>query len=265
MGKRRMMKALGPHGGVTTSRIVVSRELIRARRRLHYMEAGMGSPIILIHGLGGSGQWWFPLLPQLTSDNFRVLCPDLPGFGRSSGPVLDFNDAAKAIVEFADRLAIDRFFICGHSMGGAIAAHVAADYSPRVRRLVLIDSAGMPGSHSSRALGRALQPWSWCPLHFYPTLIRDFIRAGPATMLRATRSVTRADIRPQLRRVRAATLVIWGEKDGLTPPGDGDRLVAELPDARIVKIAGARHLPMISHPGEVAKLVVGFFVAERNG
>ncbi len=259
MGKRRMTRASGPHEGVITTRMVVSRQVRIQRRRLHYSEAGMGWPIIFIHGLGGSGRWWFPLFPQLTSEDFRTLAPDLPGFGRSAGPVLDLKEAARSVIEFADHLKIDRFFLCGHSMGGLVAAYLAADFGPRVRRLALINSAGIPGPYLTRTLLRLLQPWSWCPPHFYTTLVGDVLRAGPLTMKKASRYISSTDIRPLLWRIKVPALVIWGERDGLTPIADGERIVRALEDGRLESVRSARHLPMVSHPSVVARLLAEFF------
>ncbi len=265
MGKKRVMQAAGPRAGLKTTRIVLSRERRRGNKRLAFCEAGMGAPVIMIHGLGGSCRWWFRLFPELTSDGFRVLAVDLPGFGHSHGPALPFDQAARAVVDLADHLGLSQFFLCGHSMGGAIAAQLAADFGGRVRRLVLVDSAGIPAYHPPRVLWRLLQPWSWCPPHFYRTLIGDAIRAGPRNMARGSRFIRLYDIRPALQRVRAPSLVIWGEKDGLVPIDDGARIAEKLAEARFARIDGARHLPMISNPSMVSRLMIDFFREEFSG
>ncbi|UCF21524.1 MAG: alpha/beta fold hydrolase, partial [Gemmatimonadota bacterium] len=149
------------------------------------------------------------------------------------------------------------FFLCGHSMGGAIASQVAADYGRRVRRLILIDSAGIPGVGAGRILGRLLQPWTWCPSRFYSTLLGDILKAGP-NVFRGIHHLRGFDVRPALKRVRAPTLIIWGAKDSLTPPGHGAMFADRLPNARLEMVPGARHLPMISHPEVVSRLVVRF-------
>ena len=98
-----------------------------------------------------------------------------------------------------------------------------------------------------------------CPLRFYPTLVKDMLRAGPRSLVKALRYTNQSDIREELRQIQVPTLVIWGEKDRLLPLKDGDRLVSELGDARLETIAGARHIPMVSHPARVARLMVDFF------
>jgi pimeloyl-ACP methyl ester carboxylesterase len=262
MGKRRIVTAKGPRAGMLTSRVVMRRELQEGRLRMAYFEAGVGAPLLMLHGLGGSSRWWFPLFPELSSASLRLIVPDLPGFGRSPGPMLEIADASRAVIRLVDRMGLAQFFLCGHSMGGAIAAQIAADYGGRVRRLVLIDSAGIPGTGPNRALGRVLQPWSWCPLRFYPTFVGDMLRAGPRNMLNGIHEMRHFDIQPMLRRVRVKTLVIWGEKDFLTPLEQGRKIADGLPDAQLEIVPGARHLPMVSAPDIVSRLIVRFFGEE---
>ncbi|UCC71110.1 MAG: alpha/beta fold hydrolase [Gemmatimonadota bacterium] len=258
MGKRRILTAKGPRRGMLTSRVVMRRELHEGQLRMYYFEAGVGAPLVMLHGLGGSSRWWFPLFPELSSASLRLIAPDLPGFGRSPGPLLGIADAARAVIKLVDRMGLAHFFLCGHSMGGAVAAQIAADYGGRVRRLVLVDTAGIPGVGPERLLGRIAQPWSWCPLRFYSTFIGDVLKAGPRNMLNAAHELRRYDIRPNLDRIRAPALVIWGEKDGLTPLEHGRRIAAGLPDGRLETIPGARHLPMVSAPDVVSRLIVRF-------
>ncbi len=258
MGKRKILKAKGPSRGQVTLREVVPREIQAGRYRLFYCEAGMGAPLIMIHGLGASSRWWFSLFPELTTANFRVIAPDLPGFGRSPGPALNVEHAARAVISFADQLGLGQFFVCGHSMGGAVAAQLAADHPGRVRRLVLIDSAGIPGIGPRTVMGRLAQSWSWCPSWFYWTLLGDVLRAGPRSMLRGIRELRDYDIRPVLKRLRTPTLVVWGEKDTLTPQEHGRMMLSELEMGRMEIVRGVRHLPMVSDASTTARLVVKF-------
>lgn len=262
MGKRRILTAKGPRGGMLTSRVVMRRELQEGRLRMYYFEAGVGAPMVMLHGLGASSRWWFPLFPELSSASLRLIAPDLPGFGRSPGPMLGIAEAARAVTKLVDRMGLAHFFLCGHSMGGAIAAQIAADYGGRVRRLVLVDSAGVPGVGPGRALGRVLQPWSWCPLRFYSTFVGDMLRAGPRSMMNGINELHWYDIRPVLSRIRVKTLVIWGEKDGLTPLDHGCTIAEALRDAQLEIVPGARHLPMVSAPDVVSRLIQKFFSEE---
>lgn len=259
MGKRKILTAEGLRAGVRTTRLVVARRVRAGEHRFFCSEGGFGAPLVLLHGLGASSRWWYPLFPELTSASFRIVAPDLPGFGQSGGRPLSIPAAARAVVELTDRLGMAQFFLCGHSMGGAIAAQVAADIGSRVRRLVLIDSAGIGGRRGARWLSRLLQPWSWCPLSFYGTLLGDLLRARPGALIESAHHLRRYDIRPTLELVRAPTLILWGERDYLTPLEHGRVMLEQLRDGRLEVVAGARHLPMVSHPETTSRHVIGFF------
>jgi len=261
LGKR-ILKAKGPRQGLQTTRMVVTRDLQLGRQRLSYSEGGVGAPIILLHGLGASSRWWFPLFPELTSAQLRIIAPDLPGFGRTPGPALPIKSAARIVVELADHHKLAHFFLAGHSMGGTIAAQIAADYGGRVRRLILVDSAGIPTRISARWIGRLMSPWTWCPLGFYTTLLGDAIRAGPGNMRAGVRELRRYDIRRLLDRVKMPTLLVWGERDGLTPLEQGREIAKGLPDARLEIVSKARHLPMVSDPGATSRLILKFLREE---
>lgn len=259
MGKRKILTAQGPRSGIRTTRLVIARRVRAGENRFFCSEGGFGAPLVLLHGLGASSRWWYPLFPELTSESFRIVAPDLPGFGRSGGRPLSVTAAARAIVELTDRLGLAQFFLCGHSMGGAIAAQVAADVGSRVRRLVLIDSAGIGGRRGARWLSRLLQPWSWCPLWFYRTLLGDLLRARPRALIESAHHLRRYDVRPVLDLIRTPTLILWGERDYLTPLEHGRAMLERLQHGRLEVIPGARHLPMVSHPDITSRQIVAFF------
>ena len=261
MGKR-ILRAKGPRQGLQTTRVVVTRDIQLGRQRLSYSEGGVGAPIILLHGLGASSRWWFPLFPELTSAQLRIIAPDLPGFGRTPGPTFPIKDAARLVIELADHHKLAHFFLAGHSLGGAIAAQIAADYGGRVRRLILVDSAGIPNRISGRWIGRLMSPWTWCPLGFYGTLLGDAVRAGPGNMRAGVRELRRYDIRRLLERIDIPTLVIWGQKDALTPLEHGRAIADGLPDGRFEIVSKARHLPMVSDPSATSRLILKFLKEE---
>ncbi len=261
MGKR-ILTAKGPRQGLQTTRVVVTRELRLGRQRLSYSEGGVGAPIILLHGLGASSRWWFPLFPELTSAQLRIIAPDLPGAGRTPGPALDIKSAARTVVELADHHKLGHFFLAGHSMGGAIAAQLAADYGGRVRRLILVDTAGIPNRISRRWVGRVMSPWTWCPFGFYRTMLGDLLRYGPGNMRAGVRELRRYDIRPLLERIQTPTLVIWGERDSLTPVQNGREIASGLAYGRLEIVPKARHLPMVSDPSATSRLMLEFLKEE---
>src|SRR5919112_4008412 len=120
---------------------------------LAYEVVGSGPPLILLHGLSGSGRWWSRNVPVF-SRSFRTYSVDLPGFGQSR------NLRWSRLDDIADQLAgwlgdegLPRAHIAGHSLGGAVAARLAARHPDRIDRLVLVDAAIR--SRGTRTITRA--------------------------------------------------------------------------------------------------------------
>src|SRR3954466_15812388 len=117
--------------------------------RVHVLTAGTGTPVVYLHGAGDLGGW-LPALDLLAAD-FRVVRPDHPGFNQSDDDAAIGSVAALAqrYLEVFDALGLDAFDLIGTSLGGWLAAEIALRAPTRIRRLVLVDAAGLaPGSSS---------------------------------------------------------------------------------------------------------------------
>ena len=112
---------------------------------LHYLTAGSGQPLLLIHGYAESSRMWSAIIPRLAK-TFTVIAPDLPGFGDSDIPAdgLDMKTAAKRIHDLAAVLHVEKARVVGHDIGLMVAYAYAAQFPAEVERLVLMD-AFLPG------------------------------------------------------------------------------------------------------------------------
>src|SRR5215216_512766 len=119
----------------------------RGPASLSYEVCGEGPPLLLVHGLAGSGRWWARNVPALAR-HFQVYAVDLIGFGRSradrGGARFGLHDTSTVLLAFMDRAGLSRASIVGHSMGGHIATVLAAEAPDRVARLILVDAAALP-------------------------------------------------------------------------------------------------------------------------
>jgi pimeloyl-ACP methyl ester carboxylesterase len=207
-------------------------------------------PVVLVHGLSGSGGWWREVVPELERDHdVRVL--DLPRR-------LNLEDAAAWLAERLTEDGLERADLVGHSMGGLICARLAADRPKLVGRLVLIAPAGVSGgSRRSHVLplARALRRSS---PRLLPHLVRDAVKAGPLTLWRATGEVLEADVRAHLEVIAAPTLVVWGGRDALLPPALGEVFRAEIPHATLVVLERAGHVPMFDAVDELNRELTAF-------
>ena len=229
------------------------------RARVAYRVAGGGPPVVLLHGLGGSGRWWDPNAAAL-AERCHVHAVDLVGFGESrGGERIGVADASRLLVRWLDRLGLERVSLVGHSMGGRIAADLAADFPRRVERLVLVGAAIYPPASGRplRLTGLARAIGSMPP-RFIPLLAADAYRAGPRTVWRATRATLTHAAADRLTRIAAPALVVGGERDTIVPLATGERIARLLPWAELVVIPGAGHNPMWERPDSFNRLVVDF-------
>ena len=235
---------------------------------VRYVVAGEGEPVVLVHGLSGSTRWWSRNVPAL-AEHYRVYLVNLPGFGTIRRPGrrrFVLAEAASWLLAWMEAVGLESVHLVGHSMGGYLALKIAARRPDSVRKLALVDPAGMPQGRTMLGhLGPLLFAARYATPAFLPVLARDALYAGPVTLLRAARDLLAEDVRGDLRRVRAPTLLVWGEKDPLIPPSAGGLMRAEIPDSRLLVIEGAGHNPMFDRPQEFDRALLAFLAGEPVG
>jgi pimeloyl-ACP methyl ester carboxylesterase len=231
--------------------------------RIRFAVAGTGPPLFLIHDYLASRIAWEDVLPRL-SERFRVVVPDLPGFGESEKPPpgryrYDFEGFSESLVDLAAALGLGRVSVCGHAMGGAVAITMAASHAHVVEKLVLVNPLVYPGRPDtlSRMAGvpvvGALLFKQLCGRTLFRNHFLSQGRTGDGAALRridhlfdlfdapAAREAAYAtmismlDTRPltaSVPRVTAPTFVAWGRSNRTAPVEQGRRLARELGGAR---------------------------------
>jgi pimeloyl-ACP methyl ester carboxylesterase len=131
--------------GDSTGKTIISRTAEIGGVKLHYLTAGHGMPLILLHGYAETARMWKPIIPAL-SERFMVIAPDLPGIGDSDIPAdgLDMKSAAIRIHDLAKSLGAQKAEVVGHDIGLMVAYAYAAQFPAEVTKLVLMD-AFLPG------------------------------------------------------------------------------------------------------------------------
>lgn len=138
--------------------------------RLHYVVAGRGNPVVLIHGVPESSYAWRHVIPLL-ADQYRLVAPDVRGLGESSRPYSGYDKRTMAADIWRlmhDHLGFERFAVVGHDFGSPIAFRLAADHPDAVTHLVLLD-VGVAGDRPPEAAGGASVKW-WHLFHQVPNL-----------------------------------------------------------------------------------------------
>ena len=214
-------------------------------RPLAFEVTGSGPPLILLHGLSGSGRWWSRNVPAFAA-NFRTYTVDLPGFGQSRQTRWSRLDGtADRIADWITAEGLPRAHIAGHSLGGAVAARLASRYSDRVDRLVLVNAAIQPRGTRRRVRAMDVVPTlRGGSSGFTPMLVRDLLRSHPQSFVRATVDALQTDWVSHLTHIKAPTLVVWGERDALTPLALGHGIADTVTDAQLIVLPNAGHNPM---------------------
>jgi pimeloyl-ACP methyl ester carboxylesterase len=253
---------------------------------LHYVEAGSGPTLLLLHGLNGSTFSFRLLMPYLTP-HFRTVALDIMGFGYSDRPQhRDYSLGAQArlLAGFLDALGVEKASVLGHSLGGAVAMHLALEFPERVDRLILASSASdsetRRGLRSSR-LVRPLLPVvaaftvqnqrfrrmslrSACydPAFITPEVIEGYM--GPTRVrghLRALGSLMvdrRKDLPLDPSTIKQPVLIIWGAADRWLPASHAGRLRTLIPNSRVRVIENSGHLVLEEQPEEAAHDIIDF-------
>jgi pimeloyl-ACP methyl ester carboxylesterase len=211
------------------------------------------TPLVLVHGLSGSPRWWDPVLPLLERDDVRVL--HLRRFSRSHGV-----EAAEA--EIASELDGGGQLV-GHSLGGLLAARVAAQRPDLVQRLVLVAPAGAHGEATLWTHGRRLaRTLHGLGVPLLRTLVADALRWGPEALLVGAVAAVRTKF---TGTVAVPTLLVWGDRDPLVPVELAPEWLSLLPTARLEILHGAGHLPMLDAPSEFARILLRFLDEPDDG
>lgn len=240
--------------------------LVRGRP-VEYQLVGSGPPVVLLHGLSGSVRWWSRNIVALAAHH-TVYLVNLPGFGtfRRRSPWIGLQEAAGWLADWLDAVKIGPCDVVAHSMGGFVTLRLVARHSELVQRIVLVGPAGVPHIRSLPGFARPIVAAGLAaPPSFLPILALDSLRAGPLTLIRAARELIADDIREDLRAVTAPTLLVWGSRDALVPPATGVVMRQELPNSRLLMLAGAGHVAQYDRHHQFNEAALAFLSGEQVG
>ncbi|MCD0449436.1 alpha/beta fold hydrolase [Actinocorallia sp. API 0066] len=273
-----------------------------AGKKIFVAETGDGPPVLLLHGggPGASGVSNYRRNIAALAEHFRVIVPDLPGYGRSTKGVDatdPFGYLADGIRGLLDALGLDRAHLVGNSYGGACALRLALDTPERVERMVLMGpggvgtSRGLPtpglksllayygGDGPSRAklekfireylvFNAAQIPDSVIDERYEASVDPEVVAAPPLRRPSgpgALKTLLRMDFTRDARLARLAvpTLVVWGARDKVNRPSGGAALVERMPDCDLYVVANTGHWVQFERPDLFNRLCADFLGGTR--
>jgi pimeloyl-ACP methyl ester carboxylesterase len=243
--------------------------------QVRVLEAGSGEPLLFLHSAGGAGLWTEGI--DRLAQHFHVFLPDHPGFGPSPLPdwLTGMDDMVFHYLDVLDALELQGpVHIAGASLGGWIAAEFAAFHPERVKKLVLIDAAGLRIPEVPMPDIFRIPPQNLLPLLFHDLskamalLPKDFGVDTIVQMFHDRSAFARLSWNPylhnpKLRRrlthaARVPTLIVWGQQDQLIPPVYAEEYQKLLPTSQVVYLDQCGHEPTVEQPDAFAQAVVDF-------
>lgn len=243
--------------------------------KIEYAEAGdsLGVPVILLHGYGDSFRS-FDLVVSRLPKSFHVYALSQRGHGDSGRPASGYNprDFAADVAAFMEAVKLKQAVIVGHSMGSYVAQRLALDYPDRVRGLVLIGSfVTVRGHQGVKELWdstisrfgdsvdaefiRQFQQSTFqkpIPPEFFDTVIRESSKIPGRVWKTTMAELMKTDFSDQLGRIKAPTLIVWGDKDSFFLRAEQDRLANAIAGSKLLVYDGIGHCPNWEDPERVA-------------
>jgi len=259
--------------------------------KLHYLEAGQGPPVVLLHGLGGDGSRWGPNIEPLAKD-FHVYALDQIGFGESDKPLANYHTGmlAEFLVDFLKAANVGRASLVGNSMGAGVALYTAAKFPQVVDKIVLADGGGYrsatprattpnPDAARRRQLQNSVtreETREFFKILFHnKSLVTDkMVDEQLAMRLRSAFTITKIQeagerglgslTEADVRAVKAPTMIVWGKYDELANPAGADRLEQAIPGSKKVIVDDCGHMPQLEKASQFNALVRDFLKGDAK-
>ena len=226
---------------------------------VRYYESGRGPALLLVHGAGATGRIWHRQMGPLSA-SFRVIAPDLPGFGGTDlfPDITTVKGYGDFLARLLDALGIGRASVVASSFGGWAACWFASEYPEMLDRLVLVSPSGFYLEEA--------------PLLTIPELIEElkryytYAQEEPEELKRAVSTITylsgagafKPDLAGRVRMIEAPTMIIWGREDRVVPPAYARLFKEGIRSSALKVMDGAGHLPYVERPVEFNDAVLEF-------
>jgi 3-oxoadipate enol-lactonase len=251
---------------------------------INFEATGQGAPLVLIHGHPFDHSMWYPQVVSF-SDNYKVITPDLRGYGKSGLPLskaTHFEDYATDVLLLLDFLGIGRFHLGGLSMGGQIIMEIFRQAPKRVRSMIFADTfasldtpeikqgrydaasrlekEGMD-AYADEVIYKMLKPEHVTSMPDVAAHVIKMMKAtNPAAAATALRArAERIDyLTETFPKIDIPTLVVVGREDEFTPVAKAEEMHAKLTNSKLVVIEDAGHMPNLEQPEEFNGIILEF-------
>lgn len=212
--------------------------------------------LLILHGWKDSHKSWLPIANNL-KDRYTVILLDLPGFGNTAPPPQDWGiyQYNLFVKQFLEAINISSAIVLGHSFGGRIAMLLASRFPLLVKKLILVDAAGMElKSFKTNLFSKVSMFFRWLPKKVKNIVgSRDYQQSGNLKNLFV--QIINQPLREELKNIHCETLIVWGEKDKELPVQEALMLQNGINNSTLRVVWGTGHSPHITHPTDLLAIL----------
>jgi len=238
--------------------------------KTNYQIFGEGKPFLILHGWGSNSDRWAVVAELISKQGFKVIVPDLPGFGKSDmlETPWNMNNYIKWLEEFVNQSNIGEFYLMGHSFGGALACKLTIKYPQKVRKLFLVAAASVRKKTVKKSafknISKVVRNLAFLPFYaffrkaFYKFIIRKSDYPYVEGLMKETfKNVISEDLSQFTGFIRTPTIIIWGDKDKSTPIEDAYFMEKKIKKSKLIVIPGAGHILNKECPEVLTEKILG--------
>ncbi len=253
---------------------------------VHYETFGRGKPVVLLHCWLGSWNYWLSTMEFLGERGYKTYALDFWGFGESAKQgSFTVAEYVLMVEQFMERMGLRSAYVMGHSMGGTVSMTLALTHPERTLKVTVVGSPivgsslslllklsgyqafarllyGVPGllSASIHVLSMTYaQDWRT----LWQMLRRDLSRTTVDSFSRSIRDLREMDLRPRLPECRAPAMGIYGRKDNIVDPDQGEVIRMGVPQATIHYFERSGHFPMLDEPDRFHQVIYDFLIQDE--
>ena len=219
---------------------------------------------LILHGWGSSSDRWQETANLLAEKGIKVVIPDLPGFGKSQNPkkpweLEDYSDFVEKFVRF---LNLEKFYLLGHSFGGAIAVKYALKNPDLVKKLFLAGASLIRKKSLKKKFffifSKIFKFFSYIPFFkkvFYKFIVRSDYPQTKGVMRKTYLNIIKEDLSDQLKNIKIPSIIIWGEKDNIVSLKCGKKIKSKIKNSKLIIISNGGHDLERKNPKELSGIM----------
>lgn len=229
--------------------------------KINYIVLGGGTPLLILPGWGSASERWERVGDLLSESGFKVVIPDLPGFGQSEKPKTAWNldDYCSFVEEFVKILGLEKFYLLGHSFGGALAVKYSLKFPSKINKLFLVGAACIRRKTLKKrffyALSKIFPSSLFLRKFFYKFIIKSDYLSVQGVMKETYLKIIAEDLSEYLSKIQIPTVIIWGDKDNVTPIKDAYFINSRIKNSKLEILSCGNHDLNSKTPEKLAQIL----------